>query len=178
MCAKLIPSLYKKGLLPKWLCQIGSDILVFLAQNLPHPKLRILMWKIRGANLKKVKYVGMNCLIGNYPWLLTVRENVAIASGTKILTEDDSYQNVGGKKYTAPVVIEENVHIGMNCVIFPGVTISKNAIIGAGSVVMHSIPPNSVVTGNPAKVVMSIEMGKHMLNKRIKKIVKINSKEE
>ncbi|MBW2975168.1 hypothetical protein KY366_05615, partial [Candidatus Woesearchaeota archaeon] len=91
---KLFPYLHKKGLLPKWLRQAGSDILVFLAQNMPHPKMRIWVWKIRGANLHKVKYIGMNCVIGNYPWLLTRQDNAAIASGPMILTEDSIYINV------------------------------------------------------------------------------------
>ena len=167
MSAKLFLSAYKRKILPKWLCQAGSDILVFFAQNSPHPKLRIFFWKLRGANLNKVKYIGMNCLIGNYPWLLTIKKNAVISSGTRILTEDDSYQNVGGKKFTAPVMIEENVHIGMNCLIFPGVTIGKNAIIGAGSVVMKPVPKDSVAFGNPARVIMSVEMGKMMLGKKI-----------
>ncbi|MBW2988647.1 hypothetical protein DRJ48_03950 [Candidatus Woesearchaeota archaeon] len=169
MCAKLIPLIYKKGLLPKWLCQVGSDILVLLAQILPHPKLRIAVWKLRGANLHGVKYIGMNCLIGNYPWLLTIKRNAVVSSGTRILTEDYSYQNVGGEKLLAPVVIEENVHIGMDCIILPGVRIGKNSIIGAGSVVMHSIPANSVAIGNPAKVIMSVKVGKLMLKKRLGK---------
>ena len=165
---KILKTIVEKKLLPSWFLRFCSDILLFLAQNLPTPKLRILLCKLRGAKLHKVKYIGMNCLIGNHPWLLTVKENTVIASGTRILTEDDSYQNFGCEKYQEEVIIEENVHIGMNCIILPGVKIGKNSIIGAGSVVMKSIPENSIAIGYPAKVVMSTEMGKMIMEKKIK----------
>lgn len=50
------------------------------------------------------------------------------------------------------VVLEENVWVGMGCTILKGVTIGKNSVIAAGSVVVHSIPPNVLAGGNPARV--------------------------
>jgi galactoside O-acetyltransferase len=52
------------------------------------------------------------------------------------------------------VKIEDNVWIGANSIILAGVTIGEGSIVAAGSVVRHSIPKNSVVLGNPAKVVV------------------------
>ncbi len=54
---------------------------------------------------------------------------------------------------TAPVIIEDNVWIGMNAVILKGVTIGENSVVAAGSVVSKSVPPNVVVAGNPAVIV-------------------------
>lgn len=54
---------------------------------------------------------------------------------------------------TAPVVIEDNVWIGMNATILKGVTIGENSVVAAGSVVTKTVPPNTVVAGNPAIVV-------------------------
>jgi acetyltransferase-like isoleucine patch superfamily enzyme len=54
---------------------------------------------------------------------------------------------------TAPVVIADNVWIGMNAVVLKGVTIGENSVVAAGAVVTKSVPPNSVVAGNPAVVV-------------------------
>lgn len=55
--------------------------------------------------------------------------------------------------YALPVKIEDNVWIGGGVIILPGVTIGKNSVIGAGSVVTSSIPENSVAFGNPCKVI-------------------------
>ena len=61
------------------------------------------------------------------------------------------------KLKTAPVKIADNVWIGMNAIILKGVTIGENSVVAAGSVVTKSVPPNTVVAGNPALVVKQFE---------------------
>lgn len=56
-----------------------------------------------------------------------------------------------------PVIIKDNVWIGENAAILPGVTIGKNAIIGANAVVTKDVPDNAVVAGNPAKIIKILE---------------------
>jgi len=56
-----------------------------------------------------------------------------------------------------PVIIEDNVWIGEGVCILPGVTVGKNSIIGANSVVTKSIPPNSIIAGIPAIILQSFE---------------------
>ncbi len=51
-----------------------------------------------------------------------------------------------------PIVVEDEVWIGANCVILPGVTVKKHAVVAAGSIVRQNVPAYSVVAGNPAKV--------------------------
>lgn len=57
------------------------------------------------------------------------------------------------KLVTAPVIIRDNVWIGMNATILKGVEIGENSVVAAGSVVTKSVPANVVVAGNPAVVV-------------------------
>ena len=58
---------------------------------------------------------------------------------------------------TAPVIIRDNVWIGMNAVILKGVTIGENSVVAAGSVVIKAFAPNVVVAGNPAVMVKKLE---------------------
>lgn len=59
------------------------------------------------------------------------------------------------------VLIKEGAFIGINCVIMPGVTIGKNSVVGASSVVLENIPDCCVVTGNPAKVIKKYDFSKN-----------------
>ena len=54
---------------------------------------------------------------------------------------------------SAPVTIEDNVWLGMNCVVLKGVHIGANTILGANSVVTHSLPENIIAAGCPARVI-------------------------
>jgi acetyltransferase-like isoleucine patch superfamily enzyme len=57
---------------------------------------------------------------------------------------------------TAPIVIDDDVWIGGNAVILPGVHIGRHSVVGAGSVVTKDVPPYTVVAGNPARVLRQI----------------------
>lgn len=59
-----------------------------------------------------------------------------------------------------PVVIEDNVWIGLNCVVLKGVTIGKNTVIGANSVVTKNIPENVIAAGNPCRVIKQLNTAK------------------
>jgi len=56
-----------------------------------------------------------------------------------------------------PIVIEDNVWLGGGAILLPGVRIGRNAVVGAGAVVPRNVPPNTVVVGNPARVIREIE---------------------
>jgi maltose O-acetyltransferase len=87
--------------------------------------------------------IGDNCMIGPNVGLYT--------SGHSIEPKD---RNKSG--YGIPITIGNDVWIGGSCVILPGITIGNNSIIAAGSVVTKDVPANSIVAGNPAKVLKSI----------------------
>jgi len=64
---------------------------------------------------------------------------------------------IRGLKVDKPIVIEDNVWMGGGAVLLPGVTIGRNAVVGAGAVVPRNVPSNTVVAGNPAKVIRHLE---------------------
>lgn len=72
-----------------------------------------------------------------------------------LIPEERKRQCSGGM--TSPVLIEDDVFIGMNCLILKGVHIGTRSVVGAGSVVTHNVPPNSIIAGNPARVVGDLD---------------------
>ncbi|EGQ9221188.1 sugar O-acetyltransferase [Vibrio parahaemolyticus] len=92
-------------------------------------------------------YIGNSVMIG---------PNVTIATAGHPI-EPDLRREVA--QFNIPVHIEDNVWIGANSVVLPGVTIGENSVIGAGSVVTKDIPSNVVAVGNPCRVLR--EIGEH-----------------
>jgi len=119
--------------------------------------------KSRAAKFLGVK-VGKDCRLiiedyGTEPWLIEIGNNVTITSGVKLLTHDGSTclaKDEKGRRYKyGRITIGDNVFIGVNAIVLPGITIGNNVIIGAGSVVTRSVASDSVVTGNPARHIKS-----------------------
>ena len=88
--------------------------------------------------------------------------DVLLAPNVSIYTVNHAFnaeRRRAGLEYCRPVTIGNNVWIGGNSVILPGVTIGDNTVIGAGSVVTKNIPANVVAAGNPCKVLRAINEG-------------------
>lgn len=100
---------------------------------------------------------------GSEPYLIEIGDNVRIASGVMLTTHDGGLwvlRNSGKLKNAdkfGKIKIGNNVHIGINTIIMPGVTIGDNVVVGAGAVVTKDIPSYSVAVGVPAKVIESID---------------------
>ncbi|GAB3146033.1 hypothetical protein GCM10027058_03130 [Microbacterium neimengense] len=91
------------------------------------------------------------------PWLVSIGDRVTITGGVVFATHDGSGYHVRddrGRRYRyAPITIGNDVFVGQNTVILPGVRIGDGAIVGAGSVLTRSVPAGTVVAGNPARVI-------------------------
>lgn len=90
-------------------------------------------------------------------WLIEIGDNVTMAPRVHILCHDASTKQFLGYTKIGRVNIGDNVFIGAESVILPGVTIGKNVIVGANSTVTHDIPDNSVAAGSPAKIICTLE---------------------
>ena len=61
-----------------------------------------------------------------------------------------------GLQWAEPITVEDNVWICSNVIVLAGVTIGKNSVVGAGSVVTKDVPPNCFVAGNPCKIIRKL----------------------
>lgn len=87
---------------------------------------------------------------------ISIGRDCAIAWGTTILDTDFHtivYEDGKQNNISKPIKIGDKVWIGCNCTILKGVTIGDNCVIAANSLVNKDVPPNSLVAGNPARVI-------------------------
>ena len=126
------------------------------------PPLNKFMHKMRGVKFKDLSttWIGFTTLIDNaYPEQISIGENVTISVDVKIFAHTEPPLTIQEKylpKSVEPVVVGDNVFIGIGACILPGVTIGNDVIIGAYSVVTKDIPAYSVVAGSPARVIKDI----------------------
>lgn len=93
----------------------------------------------------------------NWSWLITIGNNVTISTDVRLLAHDSSTYFVGAHTKVGRISIGDNVFIGANTIVLPGTKIGNNVIVGCGSIVTRDIPSNSVVAGNPARIICSFE---------------------
>jgi acetyltransferase-like isoleucine patch superfamily enzyme len=112
--------------------------------------------------------VGKNCKIhtvsfSTEPYLVEIGDYARITSGTIFITHDGGVNcfkgEIGGGIF-GQIKIGNNVFIGTNSIILLNTTIGNNCIVGAGSVVRGQFPDDSVIIGNPAKVIMRTSVQK------------------
>ena len=107
-----------------------------------------------GSNFKRLHGV---ILDPGHCWLIEIGDNVTLAPRVHILCHDASTKTFLNFTKIGRVTIGDNVFIGAESVVLPGVTIGNNVVIGANSTVTHDIPQNSVAVGSPARVMCSLD---------------------
>ena len=118
------------------------------------------------VEIQKNATVGKNCKISSHTFIcegVTVEDNVFV--GHSVTFINDSYPRAttaGGEMQTEKdwkverTVVKKGASIGSGTTILSNVVIGENAIVGAGSVVTKDVPPNTIVAGNPAKILRQI----------------------
>jgi len=122
------------------------------------------LWVDYGQHIKFGENVFVNAdtyfMDGNY---ITIGDNTFIGPNcgfyTNIHPENIEKRNQGFEK-ALPITIEENVWIGSDVTVLPGVTIGEGSIIGAGSTVSKNIPKHSVAVGSPCRVIRKTDSKK------------------
>lgn len=88
---------------------------------------------------------------------ITIEDGVLIGPDVKLITENHAVEpELRRSVYSTPIVIKQGAWIGAGAMILPGVTIGKNAIVGAASVVTKDVPDNTVVAGNSARIIKTL----------------------
>lgn len=114
---------------------------------------------------------GRNIYLGDHVFLnfsctildcneVRIGHHVMIGPGVQIYTAAhllEAEPRIRGLEVAKPITIEDNVWLGGSAILLPGVRIGRNAVVGAGAVVSRDVPANTVVAGNPARVIREIE---------------------
>ena len=131
------------------------DCLVYLVKSL----------RLNALIVDAKRLVGNNCLInGTMIFCMTsvkIGDNCMFGPGSKVVDNDAHRTSIDVTTRrlppeTSPIVIHDNVWVGMNALILKGVEIGCNSVVAAHSVVTKDVPANVLVAGNPAKVIKTL----------------------
>lgn len=126
------------------------------AYNCPLNSIRVKLNRKRGVTIGENVYIGQWSILDNaYPEYIYIEDNVSLAGGNVLIAHSNPYPHFKNivESGVSPIVIKEGAWIGSGATILRGVTIGKNSIVCAGTVVDKDVPEYSMVRGNPMKVV-------------------------
>lgn len=133
---------------------------------------RLLILRLFGTKISGVPFIHQSVQI-RIPWHLTlhhraclgekvqvyslgeieIHKRATIAQEVYLCTGTHDFNNPSFQLITKKITIGENTFIGVRAMILPGISVDKNAVVGAQSVVTKDIAPNQIVAGNPARKV-------------------------
>lgn len=128
---------------------------------------KVAYWRSQGCKIGENSDVLLSIFdLGSEPWLIEIGNNVTVAPKVTFVTHDASTRlfrhrfpemNQKFGNSFGSIQILDNTFIGTNAIILPNTKIGPNAIVGAGSIVTKNVEKNTIVAGNPAKVICSLD---------------------
>lgn len=130
---------------------LRNRILQLLARNAPGATTwRVRFHRWRGVYIGEKVWIGYDAVIETgFPHLVRICDRATIGARVLIIAHNREQQGV---------VIEEDVTLGPGVIVLPNVTVGHGSIVTAGSVVTKSVPPKTMVQGNPARPIATVEV--------------------
>ncbi len=149
---------------------ISEDVILGKNVIIAHPELVNLYGCRIGDNtqigtfveIQKNAIVGKYCKISSHTFICegcTIENGVFVGHGVMFINDRYPRATIDGQLQSekdwrvVPIHIEQGASIGSGAVIMCGVKVGKNAMVGAGAVVVHDVPDNAVVAGVPARII-------------------------
>lgn len=140
------------------------DIIQKIFMKIRHRRDPVDYWRRLGCQIGKDAEIYQSATFGTEPYLVKLGEHVRINEHVTFITHDGGvwvlrkmYPELSDIDLFRPITVGENVHIGNNAIVMPGVNIGSNCIIGCGAVVTKDIPDNSIAVGVPARVIETVD---------------------
>lgn len=117
------------------------------------------------VEIQKGVTVGKNCKVQSHTFIcegVTIEDEAFIGHGVMFINDKVPRSTTGGALQTEvdwrviPTVVKKGASLGTGSTVMCGITIGENAVVGAGSMVLKDVPANTVVVGNPAKVIRPV----------------------
>jgi acetyltransferase-like isoleucine patch superfamily enzyme len=125
------------------------------------------------AEIQRGVTIGDRCKVEAFAFIpsgVTIEDEVFI--GPHVCFTNDRIPKAVGDWEITPTLVRKGASVGANSTIICGVTIGENALVGAGSVVTKDVPANTVVAGNPAKIIKKIKSKKTAQTRPIRKKIR------
>jgi acetyltransferase-like isoleucine patch superfamily enzyme len=158
-----------EGMSPEQVAALASPLprkqLRWLGAHHPDNRTRQVFFRMTGVFIGEGVNITPGLVVNDgYSGLCRIGNRVSIATNvTLVVDSNPNNSRLIGEPHvaqhlilTAPVTIEDDVWLGTNAVVLPGVTVGRGAIVGAGAVVTADVPPFTVVAGVPARVIRQL----------------------
>lgn len=148
--------------------ELPRKLVRWLGTNHPDNRTRKLFFRMTGVTIGKGTNITGGFVVNDgYSGLCSIGDRVSIATNVTIVADSNpNNSRLQDHPYvkshlikTAAVIIEDDVWLGTNAIVLPGVRLGRGSIVGAGAVVVRDVPPLTVVAGVPARIVRTLDDG-------------------